>query len=169
MIADLRVPYRDARAADLAFALALAAATPRPALAVLELEAGDVALEVRILGGSHAARARGAGFDLTETVACDAGGGALPALHEAAAPGRRYRFTADTSRPGAGGVAAVAAGLRRRLGPHPRAVVAGFPGHPDALTAAVVDVAPEAVGWRTWHLYPHAGEVVRTVTVLERR
>jgi hypothetical protein len=169
VIADLRVPFRDARAADLGFALALGAATPRPGLAVLELEADGIALEVRILGGSHAARARGAGFDLTETVACDAAGGALPALHEAAAADRRYRFTADTKRPGPSALAALAALLRRRLGPCPRAVVAGFPGHPDALTAALVEPGPESVGWRTWHLYPDAGEVVRTATALERR
>jgi hypothetical protein len=169
VIAVLRVPFRDARAADLGFALALGAATPRPSLAVLELEAADVCLEVRILGGSHAARVRGAGLDLTETVACDAAGGALPARHETAHAGRRYRFTAETARPGPDAVAALAERLRRRLGPDPKAVVAGFPGHPDALTAAVLHAGAGAAGWRTWHLYPHAGEVVRTVTVLERR
>jgi hypothetical protein len=168
VIADLRVPFRDARAADLGFALALDAVPPRPALAVLELEAGDVTLEVRILGGSHAARVRGAGLDLTETVACDAAGVALPTLHEAAAAGRSYRFTADTRRPGAAALAAVAARLRDLIGPCPRGVVAGFPGHPDALTAAVLEADETGVGWRTWHLYPGAGEVVRTATVLAR-
>jgi hypothetical protein len=168
VIADLRVPFRDARASDLGFALALGDAPPRPALAVLELAAGGVTLEVRILGGSHAARVRGAGLDLTETVACDAGGGALPALHEAAAGGRSYRFTAETRRPGAAALAALAARLRGSLGPCPRGVVAGFPGHPDALTAAVLEAGERGVGWRTWHLYPGAGEVVRTATVLAR-
>jgi hypothetical protein len=168
VIADLRVPFRDARAADLGFALALGAAAPRPALAALELEAGDVVLELRILGGSHAARVRAAGLDLTETVACDAAGGALPALHEAAAAGRSYRFIAATHRPGATALAVLAARLRELLGPCPRGVVAGFPGHPDALTAAVLEADETGVGWRTWHLYPGAGEVVRTATVLAR-
>ncbi len=100
-------------------------------------------------------------------MACDAAGGALPALHEAAAADRRYRFTADTSRPGPSALAALAALLRRRLGPCPRAVVAGFPGHPDALTAALLELGRESVGWRTWHLYPQTGEVVETITEID--
>jgi hypothetical protein len=46
--------------------------------------------------------------------------------------------------------------------------VGAFPGSPDALT--VLSARPLATGWswRSWHVYPAGGEVVRTTGSLRR-
>lgn len=170
MIAALQVPFRDARAADLGLAVRLGASEPRPALAALALVLGGVRLELRILGGSHEARVSAdgdGGLALAEVVACDApGGAALPERRDLRAAGRRYRFRARTARLSDAALAALAGRLASEVGSSPRGLVGRFPGHPAALTAALAEARPGGVGWRTWHLYPDLGEVVRTHSAL---
>lgn len=151
----LDVPYRDTSADALAFAL------DEPlleALAVRELSAAGLDVQLRLLGASHQVLAG----PVTETVACLPGrAGRLPCTVGRLVDGWTYTFTARTRRPA--DFSAELAGVERLLD-RPDALSGAFPGAPGALTGIVLDVLPSGLAWRTWHTYPRTGEFVETTT-----
>lgn len=162
MLHDLEVPFLDAAASQLVWELG---APPQPAVASSCVDhAAGSRLDVRLLGASHQVLlvdAAGA-VACSELVACRPGvTGSLPPAARHSDGRLDYGFTSSVRRLGASALAGVAAELRGRAR-DPRVLAATFPGSPDALTA--VEVTP--TGWRTWHLYPQAGEVVETVTTV---
>lgn len=158
MLTTLHVPYVDTRAADLVWTLDHPVV---PALA--EQVAGP--LQLRVLGASHQVVLDG----LVETLACLPGVPAdLPGDVRRPAGGWGYRFRSTVEDLGPAQVRARAEELRR-LAAGPAAVVAAFPGDPDAVTALRADrLDADAAGWSTWHLYPGAGQLVTTRTELTR-
>ena len=168
MLARISVPFADACAGQLSWSLAPAAARPLAAISV-SLEGATVRLAV--LGASHQVEARLPGTAAcVESVTCDgAGPPFFPGAEERDLEGLRYRFSSLVERLDDDAFAARARRLRLRLGPDPRALVASFPGHPDALTGLVARSDGRGVAWRTWHAYPLTGELVRTSTRLSRR
>lgn len=165
MIRELAVPFRDAGAGDLGFALGHADPA-RAALAELVLELGGARVSLRVLGGSHEVRLAHGGAEVAELVACDGPCGPLPARHGADLGPGRYDFRAATRRLAPAALAAEAGRLEARLGADPHALVGRFPGDPAALTALEAWGRPGRLGWRTWHLYPRTGEVVCTASVV---
>ena len=159
MLADLAVAYVDTRAAGLSWWLGEA---PEP-LASLSLAGPLGGLELRLLGASHQVVAGAGDATAPEVVACRPGPTTpLPGATRLRLDGADYRFASTTRSYDPRGLARVAASLRRRHGGDARALVGAFPGSPDALT--VLAARPLATGWawRTWHVYPGSGEVVRT-------
>nr|WP_246400793.1 DUF2617 family protein [Jiangella mangrovi] len=152
------VPYVDTRAADLAWTL------DHPVVPALAVRAAGP-LELRVLGASHQVVLGG----LVETVACLPGVPAeLPGEVRRRAGGWHYRFHAAVEELPLATLRARAAELRR-LAAEPDAVVAAFPGDPDAVTALRADrLDADAVAWSTWHVYPGAGQLVGTRTELTR-
>lgn len=150
-VVEIATPYQDTAAAGLRFSTA----TGRlPAVAAATIDG----LEVRILGASHQVVHPGG----IETVAClPSDGEPLP---RAAWNEHHGRFSSTVTTLDPDRFAVVAAHQIRPLQDDPRAVVAHFPGHPDAVTAVRVD--GDAAGWETWHLYPQHGEIVHTRTRL---
>lgn len=164
MRATIDVPFRDAAAADLAWALERDGGPPA-GLARLDVPAGPCTLRLHVLGASHAVELRlPDGSSVVETVACGiAGGRALRAAPDHVdLDGASYAFTAHVDVPGADAVVALAAELDDVLTADPHGVVATFPGAPGAATGLRARVEPDGVAWDTWHLYPERGEVVRT-------
>ena len=166
---ELDVPYRDTRAADLCWSLALPV---QPALAVRSVRRGGLILELRLLGASHQVLAwaeEGTELLCVETVAC------LPHLAEPlpARDARRlsggvYVWEAQT-------LVLSGPAFDRAVGRIRRAVEAGadslagsYPGAPGAITAVLPEVAPSGVRWTTWHSYPQDGRLVRTRTRFRR-
>lgn len=169
MRALLDVPFRDAAAADLAWALERDACAP-DGLVHLDVAAGPCALRLHVLGASHAVELRlPGGARVTETVACNVAGGlalgSAPARVEV--HGIRYAFAAEVETPGTDAVVALAAELHATLTADPHGIVAAFPGPPGAATGLRARVSPDEVAWDTWHLYPERGEVVRTRTAVD--
>jgi len=128
-------------------------------------------LQLAVLGASHQVEARLPGAPAcVESVTCQGLGlTPMPGAAECDLGPLHYRFSslvesldeeAFTSRVGA---------LRLRLASDSRALIASFPGHPDALTGLVAQGSPRGVAWRTWHAYPLTGELVRTSTRLAWR
>ena len=162
MLHDLEVPYLDAAASQLVWELG---APPQPAVASARVDLGaGRRLDVRLLGASHQVLVLDAAGAVacSELVACRPGvaGSLPPAAHHC--DGRLdYGFTSTVRRLDASALAGVAAELRGRAR-GANVLAATFPGSPDALTAVEVT----STGWRTWHLYPQAGEVVETVTTV---
>ncbi|MEV4423251.1 DUF2617 family protein [Patulibacter sp. NPDC049589] len=164
MRASIDVPFRDAAAADLGWALE-SGAPSAPGLAHLDLAAGPFALRLHVLGASHAVElALPGGAVVTETVACGlAAGRALAGAPERLeVHGLSYGFTAHVDVPGTAAVVALADELLAALAEDPHGIVATFPGAPGAATGLRARVEPDGVAWDTWHLYPERGEVVRT-------
>lgn len=168
MLHDLDVPFLDAAADQLVWQLG---APPQPALATTRVDLGDGAgwLDVRLLGASHQVLVRsgsgGGEVRCSELVACVPGTtGALPAAAVHRVDELEYRFASTVRAATPDDLGDLAAELRARSG-EATVLVGSFPGSPHAVTA--VEVVP--AGWRTWHLYPQAGEVVATSTVLEVR
>ncbi|MCZ7434716.1 DUF2617 family protein [Streptomyces sp. WMMC1477] len=174
----LAAPYLDTDADQLSFALDLPA---REALAVSEVTAGALTVQLRLLGASHQVFAG----PVRETVAClpDAAGG-LPATVTHSFDAWHYHFTARvldfsarsrSARPhsprdsSAAGFTPYVARLRDRLSGRPEALCGVFPGSPDAVTALTVEEEGSGVGWRTWHTYPQSRRIVATHTWLEAR
>jgi len=158
------VPFRDAAADDLAWALERDGGPPA-GLATLDVAAGPVAVRLHVLGASHAVElALPDDVRVTETVACGIAGG----LPLASAPrdvedhGLRYAFSAHVDVPGTDAVVALADELHATLTADRHGIVATFPGAPGAATALRARVTAGGVAWDTWHLYPERGEVVRT-------
>jgi hypothetical protein len=165
VITELRVPYVDTRAAALRWSLLPSAA---PALGVLVVGEGAVRLELRLLGASHCAVLRAGGGELVETVACPAygaRGSPLPAAWEQTVGRQRYRFASTTERLEPAALTALAERLRAGARGRTDRLGGAFPGSPDALTVLHGGTGAGA-WWRTWHLYPGAGEVVRTATAV---
>lgn len=170
MLTELAVPYADTSAAALQW-------SPGPPLTAsldeLALTAGGARLVLHLLGASHAASLTAAGAGLAETVACPGHGAAgepLPAFRERVVGPLRYRFTSRVEHLAAGDLAALAARLRDDArgpgapGPGSGRLVGVFPGDGDALTALEGCTGPGSARWRTWHLYPAAGQAVRTTS-----
>ncbi|MFC6878381.1 MULTISPECIES: DUF2617 family protein [Actinomadura] len=186
MLAPLDTPYADSRADALSFALGL---PPLDALAVLPVERGGLAVELRLLGASHQVIARplganaspgpsagaagAAAAELSETVACLPSGTAGEPLPSRAARtlagGWAYEFAAATERhSGDASFGRAVDGLRSALAGRDDDALAGtFPGSPHAVTALALDAS--GTGWRTWHSYPQTREIVMTRSRLVRR
>lgn len=161
MLRDLDVPFLDAAADQLVWRLD---APPQPALASLVVALGSAcSLDVRLLGASHQVLVRendGGPVRCSELVACDpTRPGDLPPAARHHVDDLDYRFASEVRRVEADELATLAAELRA-CASGSTILVGSFPGSPHAVTAVEV----VAGGWRTWHLYPQAGEVVTTVT-----
>jgi hypothetical protein len=165
VLITIDTPYADTTAADLSFALGL---PEQPALHVLDLDLPGAALQLRLLGASHQVVLRNAETELVETVACLPGRApALPSTVDERATG--YRFAATVLRLPPEEISARVAVLRSALADDPYALVGVFPGSADAVTALHARADDTCVGWRTWHAYPQAGELVETETVVTLR
>lgn len=164
MRALIDVPFRDAAAEDLAWALERDGRPPA-GLAGLDVAGGPWPLRLHVLGASHAVElSLPDGVRITETVACGlADGRALErAPQRLDAHGLHYAFSSTVEVPGTAGVVALAARLHRELAVDPGGLVAAFPGAPGATTGLRARVDAVGAAWETWHLYPERGEVVRT-------
>lgn len=159
MLAPLAVPFVDARASALSWWLGDDAPDP---LARLVLRGATGSLELRLLGASHHVVATAGDARCPEVVACGARDGALPAHHDGAVGDARYCFASTTTSYAPPALARVARDLRRRCSTDPAALVGVFPGSPDALTVLTGSELARGWAWRSWHVYPGAGEVVRT-------
>ena len=159
MLATLAVPYVDARAAALSWWLGDDAPEP---LATRVLTGAAGRLELRLLGASHHVVASTATARCPEVVACGARRSPVPARHDGLVDGARYRFTSTTTAYDRPGLARVARDLRRRAQRSPDALAGIFPGSPDALTVLAGREVTGGWAWASWHVYPAAGEVVRT-------
>jgi len=161
--ARLEVPYLDASAEQLVWQLD---APLQSALAVGHVDWSWCTLELRLLGASHQVVVRGHdGAGCSELVACRPGGSdGLPEAVSDQRAGLHYRFDSSVVRVTAEALADQATALVDRLSGDAQALVGSFPGSPHAVTAVEV----VASGWRTWHLYPQTGQIVTTVTQVER-
>jgi hypothetical protein len=157
------VPFVDTRAAALSWWLGDDAPTP---LASLVLEGATGRLDLHLLGASHHVVASAGGARCPEVVACGARTPSLPARHEGAVGAARYRFTSTTTTYDGAGLARVARDLRRRYAQADGSLVGVFPGSPDALTVLSGREVRGGWAWASWHVYPGAGEVVRTRSLL---
>jgi len=172
MLATIRAPFADTRAADLSWSLGLwsLGQAPLAALAVLDLGPGDLRLQLRVLGASHQVLLATPGGSCSEVVAClpDRTAGLPSAAHRDLA-GWSYSFRSHTSRHADAELTDRIARLRAELTGDPGALVGEFPGSPAAVTALRADLAAAQIGWTTWHAYPQTGELVTTVTRLVPR
>jgi hypothetical protein len=157
VLVSIDTPYADTTAGDLSFALGL---PEQPALYVLRIP--STGLQLRLLGASHQVVLAGR---CIETVACLPG---RPPSLPGAVDENGYRFTATVSHLDPPAMSAAVTGLRERLTGDPYALVGVFPGSPDAVTALHAEIRPDVTGWRTWHAYPQAGELVITRTEVLR-
>lgn len=159
MLAPLSVPFVDTRASALTWWLGDDAPA---ALASLLLTGADGSLELRLLGASHHVVATVGAARCPEVVACGVRPAALPDRHDGAVDGAHYRFTSSTTAYDAVTLSRLARDLRRRCAGSSRALVGVFPGSPDALTVLAGREVRGGWAWSSWHVYPGAGEVVRT-------
>jgi hypothetical protein len=166
---ELVVPYRDTRAQELCWSLALPVL---PALATRTVRLGGLVLELRLLGASHQVLAwdeDGTELLCAETVACLPGPATpLPPHAERPLPAGGYalRSTVRTLAPDA--FDAAVAGIRAAVAAGPAALGGSYPGAPGALTAVLPEPARAGVRWTTWHSYPQDGRLVRTRTGFRR-
>lgn len=159
MLSRLAVPFVDARASALSWWLGDDAPLP---LATLVLTGAAGTLELRLLGASHHVVATAGSARCPEVVACGTTATGLPARHDGAVDGARYRFSSATTAYAPPQLARVARDLRRQAAGAPDALVGVFPGSPHALTVLRGREVPRGWAWSSWHVYPEAGEVVRT-------
>ena len=159
MLHSLAVPFVDARASALSWWVGDDA--PH-ALDTLELTGPAGRLELRLLGASHQVIATTGDARCPEVVACGPAATGLPARHDGRVDGARYRFASSTTTYEPAALARVARDLRRRATEAPDALVGVFPGSPHALTVLSGQALPGGWAWSSWHVYPTAGEVVRT-------
>ena len=159
MLSRLAVPFVDARASALSWWLGDDAP---PALATLVMTGAAGSLELRLLGASHHVVASAGSARCPEVVACGSPATGLPLRHDGGVEGARYRFTSATRTYAPAHLARVARGLRRRAAAAPDALVGVFPGSPHALTVLTGREVARGWTWSSWHVYPEAGEVVRT-------
>jgi hypothetical protein len=142
------------------------------AVAVHEITAGALRVELRILAASHQVVVERDRREVehVETVACGLPGAAGQLLHD----GGTYNYghwqvTTSVVRHDAEAFHHIAARWRRRGRSDPGSLVVQFPNHTDALTG----LAWLGEGWIGVHLYPcddppGTGIVVRTATVGSR-
>jgi hypothetical protein len=159
VLSRLAVPFVDARASALSWWLGDDAPAP---LATLVLTGAAGTLELRLLGASHHVVACAGDARVPEVVACGARTPGLPDRHDGPVGGARYRFTSATTSYAPAPLARVARDLRRRAASAPDALVGVFPGSPHALTVLTGREVARGWTWSSWHVYPEAGEVVRT-------
>ena len=159
MLSQLAVPFVDARASALSWWLGDDAPPP---LATLVLTGAAGTLELRLLGASHHVVASAGGARCPEVVACGAAATGLPQRHDGTVGAARYRFSSATAAYAPAPLARLARDLRRRTAGAPDALVGVFPGSPHALTVLTGREVPRGWAWSSWHVYPEAGEVVRT-------
>jgi hypothetical protein len=158
----LAAPYLDTSADQLSFALGMPA---HEALAVAEVEAAGLTVELRLLGASHQVTAG----PVRETVACMPGGSPrLPSVVTEEFAAWTYHFSAQVEQYGAREFGLRVRGVRAGVEGRPDALYGIFPGDPDAVTALALESGP-GVGWRTWHTYPQTGHIVATYTRMEKR
>lgn len=165
MVTRVATAFVDATAASLRLALDL---PPQPALGAALVEAGGVAVELRVLGASHQAIAHVRGATLSETVAClkTGAGAALPPEHGRTEGGLRYAFASTVEHLPPAGLRERARALRAAAAEDASALAGVFPGSPDALTALRCRPVPGGVAWETVHVYPHTGELVTTASTV---
>ena len=160
---ELVVPYRDTRAQDLCWSLALPV---QPALAVRTARLGGLVLELRLLGASHQVLAwaeEETALLCVETVACLPGlAEPLPPRHLLALPGGGYEWSAETFALSGAEFDRAVERVRRSVEANPHALGGYYPGAPGALTAVLPEPAEAGVRWTTWHSYPQDGRLVRT-------
>lgn len=171
MLTTLQTSYTDTRAGDLAWRLG---SEPLPALAVLDLQLGPSAVQLRLLGASHQVILPGAGPDgaggCSETVACLPGRRSpLPARAAEQVRGWEYEFAARTEELTPHQFARRAQELLTVVADHPYALAGIFPGDPHAFTALVCGRDDTGLHWRTWHSYPQEGRLVCTRSALRRQ
>lgn len=159
MLHTAEVPFVDTRAAALSWWLGDDAPS---ALASLALDGAAGRLELHLLGASHHVVASAGAARCPEVVACGARTPLLPASHEGTVGRARYRFRSTTTSYDGAGLARIARALRRRHAGAPASLVGVFPGSPDALTVLSGREVRGGWAWASWHVYPGAGEVVRT-------
>ena len=163
MLSQLAVPYVDVRASALSWWLGDDAPAPLATLVLPgDRHGGRGPLELRLLGASHHVVAAVGDARCPEVVACAPSPSALPAQHDSDVGSARYRFASATTTYAPAALARVARDLRRRAAGAPDALVGVFPGSPDALTVLTGRQLRAGWAWRSWHVYPAAGEVVRT-------
>ena len=160
---ELVVPYRDTRAQDLCWSLALPV---QPALAVRTARLGGLVLELRLLGASHQVLAwaeEETALLCVETVACLPGlAEPLPPRHLLTLPGGGYEWSAETFALSGAEFDRAVERVRRSVEANPHALGGYYPGAPGALTAVLPEPAEAGVRWTTWHSYPQDGRLVRT-------
>lgn len=163
MLEHLDVPYLDASAEGLVWQLD---APLQPALAHRTVECGSWTLDLHLLGASHQVVLRAAdGARCSELVACRPGvAGHLPSAVIEDRGGIRYGFRSSVASLAPDDLAARADELVARLAPRGDALIGAFPGSPHAVTA----IEATGAGWRTWHVYPQAGQIVATETMVDR-
>ncbi|WP_410537784.1 DUF2617 family protein [Streptomyces sp. KL2] len=163
MLTDLKTPYTDTRAGDLAWALGC---DPMPALAKLDLELQGTAVQLRLLGASHQVLlADEGGIFCSETVACIPGSRTpLPLGVSKRIDDWEYAFAARVETLSGGSFAGRAQELLALVADHPHGLAGTFPGSPNAFTALLVQRRGDQVHWRTWHAYPQERRLVVTHT-----
>ena len=164
---ELVVPYRDTRAGDLCWSLALPV---QPALAVRSVRLGGFVLELRLLGASHQVLAwteQDTELLCLETVACLPGlAEPLPGPHCRPLPGSGrqwgYEWEAETLTLAGPAFDRAVQRVRRSVAANPDSLAGFYPGAPGALTAVLPEPVRTGVRWTTWHSYPQDGRLVRT-------
>ena len=161
---ELVVPYRDTRAQDLCWSLALPV---QPALAVRGVRlGGGLVLELRLLGASHQVLAwaeEETELLCVETVACLPGvAEPLPGRHARALSGGGYEWCAETFALAGSEFDRAVERVRRSVQDNPHSLAGYYPGAPGAITAVLPEAAGPGVRWTTWHSYPQDGRLVRT-------
>jgi hypothetical protein len=157
----LSVPFLDTRAESLSWWIGDA---PEP-LGELVLDSPQGQLALRLLGASHQAVAQVGRVLLPEVVACRGPGDGLgPRALEL--DGARYQFISSRTTYDSPTLARAAGDLRRRHTGSKQSIVGTFPGSPHALTVLRGHELAQGWRWRTWHVYPGSGEVVRTMSTL---
>ena len=166
---ELVVPYRDTRAQELSWSLALPV---QPALAARSVRLSGLVLELRLLGASHQVIAwaeEETELLCVETVACLPGlAGPLPKRDLRALPGGGYAWSAQTFTLSGAEFDVAVQRIRRAVEANPDSLAGYYPGAPGALTAVLPEAAGAGVRWTTWHSYPQDGRLVRTRTGFRR-
>ena len=168
MLCSLAVPFVDARASALSWWLGDDAPRALDALVLTGVRSPSAGrLELRLLGASHHVVATAGAARCPEVVACGGPTAPLPARHDGDVGGARYRFASTTTAYEPAALARVARDLRRRAADADNALVGVFPGSPHALTVLTGREVARGWAWSSWHVYPEAGEVVRTRSRLD--
>lgn len=157
----LDVPCADVRGDTLRWTLAPVRCTPLASQMVQLRDGLTVALNV--LGASHQVVIHRDGRPLLhETIACGiAQASPLPTSHVEGG----YRLASHIGRMGTEQLVAQVGRLVDKLSGRTDAVVAHFPGDPNAVTALALEkFGPSQIIWNTWHTYPQTGEIVATIT-----
>jgi hypothetical protein len=170
-IAALDIAALDNASRDLRFRFGNA--SQHPPLFTLTNQRADAAANetilVHVLGGSHRVEFTRDQTTIIEEVACETSserGTSIVPL-PASWTKDKYQFKSIVRILSPQKLSDVASHLRATLTNDVNAIVAQFPGHPDALTAVQIRcVEKRVVGWYTWHLYPNAHEVVETSSTI---